>query len=151
MNRTVRMLLSCILIMGLCSSLAMAAGKDYPKATKRIKTLFKEDKIISIKQSPIKGLLEVVMKGVNDKGEPSYRAVYINKEGRLLMFQGHMLDVTGEQPRSLTNEVIGYLQYSSLITDGKDKLNVKALPLDGSIVMGNPKAKIQVAVFDDPF
>jgi len=141
MTKHIRALLAALLLLALIASPAMAKDMTVEKATAAAKKLFKDFpfEVISVKQSAVKGLWEAAL-----VLEGRYRILYLDTSGKIAILpgqetQGHMIDLN--RMASLTNEA----------TQTLGKVDFKALPLKDAIVVGNKKAKIQVAVFDDPY
>jgi thiol:disulfide interchange protein DsbC len=91
----------------------------------------------SIKQAPIKGMFEVLMEKEGRQG-----IIYIDYAKKHLM-QGLAIDLATLQPVSAhVPEQSQQKQVTSLDT--------KTIPLENSIVMGNPKGAKKLYVFSDP-
>jgi len=141
MTKHIRALLAAFLLLASMASPALAKDMSVEQAQKAAKKLFKDFpfEVISVKQSAVKGLWEasLILEG-------RYRILYLDNSGNIAILpgaetQGHMIDLN--RMASLTNEAtqkLGIIDFSTL-------------PLKDAIVMGSKKAKIQVAVFDDPY
>ncbi|MFQ5480204.1 MAG: DsbC family protein [Thermodesulfobacteriota bacterium] len=101
---------------------------DKAEASKLLKTEKFKARITDIKSAPVKGLweVEITRDGKNFK-------VYVDF-GKKYLMQGVSflpIDKIGERPPL-------------------KKVNLKDIPLDEAVVMGDPKAKTKIIVFDDP-
>ena len=119
---------------------ALAKGMTKEQATASARKLFKDFpfEVLSVKESEIKGLWQVGLVLEN-----RYRILYLDAKGKIAIFpgqetQGHMIELG--KMASLTNKA----------TQELGKIDFKTLPLKDALIMGNKKAKIKVAVFDDP-
>ena len=119
---------------------ALAKGMSKEQATVTAKKLFKDFpfEVVSVKESEIKGLWQVGLVLEN-----RYRILYLDSKGAIAIFpgqetQGHMIELS--DMTSLTNKATSEL----------GKIDFKTLPLKDALIMGDKKAKIKVAVFDDP-
>jgi thiol:disulfide interchange protein DsbC len=119
---------------------ALAKGMTKEQATTNAKKLFRDFpfEVVSVKESELKGLWQVGLVLEN-----RYRILYLSSKGKIAIFpgpetQGHMIELS--KMESLTNKA----------TEELGKIDFKTLPLKDAIIMGNKKAKIKVAVFDDP-
>ena len=141
MTKYIRTVLAALLLLTAMASPALAKGLSVEQATTAAKKLFKDFpfEVISVKQSAVKGLWEAAL-----VLEGRYRIMYLDNSGKIAIFpgaetQGHMIDLN--RMASLTNEA----------TQTLGQVDFKDLPLKGAMVIGSKKAKIQVAVFDDPY
>ncbi len=101
-------------------------------AGRALKSLDPDIKILSINPAPIVGLWEVVIEA---KGQKSI--VYLDSEHKKV-FLGSIVDVASRT--NLTKKRF----------DEINKIDIALIPLDDALVMGDPKAKHTVIVFDDP-
>jgi thiol:disulfide interchange protein DsbC len=92
----------------------------------------------SIKYSPIKGMYELLMEKDGRQG-----LIYIDFAKKHLM-QGFMIDLATLQP------VAAHSQQELPQQKQPTSLDVKTIPLENSIVMGNPKGTKKLYVFTDP-
>jgi thiol:disulfide interchange protein DsbC len=102
------------------------------EATDLLKSLFPGIRVLEVGISPAKGLWEVFSEVGSRKG-----IVYIDFS-KNYVFSGAIISI--KEKKNLTQE-----RFTEL-----NKVDVSQIPLDDAIVMGDPKARIQVIVFDDP-
>lgn len=89
-------------------------------------------KVISVEPSVVTGLWEVAIETQDGKF-----IIYLDS-ARRYMFSGQVVDL--QTKTSLTQRKMETLE----------KVEFSSIPLDGSLVMGDPKAKYKAVVFDDP-
>lgn len=94
-------------------------------------------KVNSVKPAPSHGLYEVFVEQGNKK-----LVVYIDF-GKKNLLQGQIIDLKSRQP---------VLAHAKEFAQSKEpqKVNVAAIPIQHSFVMGNPKGGKRLYVFDDP-
>jgi thiol:disulfide interchange protein DsbC len=102
------------------------------EATNLLQALFQGIKVLEVSISPAKGLWEVFSEVGNRKG-----IVYVDFSKKYV-FSGAILSI--KEKKNLTQERFAEL----------NKVDISQIPLDNAIVMGDPKARIRVIVFDDP-
>jgi len=90
------------------------------------------DNVVGVLPGPFPGIWEVDVR----KSGKTY-PVYIDYSGTYL-FNGQVIRMSDRQNLSV-------LRYTDL-----NRVDVTKIPLDGAIVIGNPKAERKVIVFDDP-
>ena len=105
---------------------AMADGRD--DLARRLQTQYPSTKITVVRESPVKGLYEVVM-GRN--------VAYTDDSGRYLVF-GHLYDMKAQQ--DLTAGVL----------DDLNRVDVSTLPLADAIKIVRGKGERKLFVFSDP-
>lgn len=116
------------------ASTAMANTKPLSKddAKKVLEGFAPGINIISVAESPIKGLYEVI---VETGGKKSI--VYLDSEKKNLVL-GQIVDVVSK--RNITKEKF----------DDINRVDFSSIPLDDAILLGSADAKYKVVVFDDP-
>jgi len=141
MRRVAGIALAVMLILTAFALPALAKGMTKQKAANAAKKLFRDFpfEVVSVKESKVKGLWQVALVLEN-----RYRILYLDTDGKVAILpgpetQGHMVDL--ERMASLTNEATSEL----------GKIDFKTIPLKDAIILGDKDAKIQVAVFDDPY
>ena len=102
------------------------------EATNILQPVFPGVKVLEVSISPAKSLWEVYSELSGRKG-----IVYVDFSKKYV-FTGNLLSI--KEKKNLTQE-----RFSEL-----SKVDVSQIPLDHALVMGDPKAKIRVIVFDDP-
>ena len=102
------------------------------EARELLKGIFPDIKILDIKASPAKGFWEVFSEVGRKKG-----LVYVDFSKKYV-FSGAILSI--KEKKNLTQE-----RFTEL-----NKIDVSQIPLADALVMGDPKARIRVIVFDDP-
>ena len=113
-----------------CHTLSIKEASELLKAT--------GGTVKSIKYSPIKGMYELLMEKDGKQG-----LIYIDFAKKHLM-QGFMIDLATLQP--VTTHTPQELPQQKQPT----RLDVKTIPLENSIVMGNPNGAKRIYVFTDP-
>jgi len=133
-KRTLMVLVGILSLLSIISSDAVAAKKGLTNedAKKVLEAIAPGIKVISVAESPIKGLYEVI---VETGGKKSI--VYLDQEKKHLVL-GQIVDVISK--RNITKEKF----------DDINRVDFSQIPLDDALVLGNPGAKYKVAVFDDP-
>jgi thiol:disulfide interchange protein DsbC len=97
-----------------------------------LKVLDPNIRILSVKPAPVAGLWEVI---VETKGQKSI--VYLDSP-REKVIVGSVVDLNSRV--NLTKQRF----------DEINRIDISQIPLDDALVMGDPKAKHTVIVFDDP-
>ena len=92
----------------------------------------------SIKYAPVKGMYELLIEKDGKQG-----LVYVDFAKKHIM-QGFLVDLATMQP------VTAHTQQELPQQKQPTKLDVKTIPLENSIVMGNPKGAKKIYVFTDP-
>ena len=132
-------LLLCFSLSGYCFGFE-SRGQDCSKchtlnkdeASDLLKSIFPGIKVLEVRVSAAKALWEVFAEVGGKKG-----IVYIDFS-KNYVFPGAMISI--KERRNLTQERLTEL----------NRVDVSQIPLGDAIVMGDPKAKIRVIVFDDP-
>lgn len=102
------------------------------KAEESLKALDPNVKVMSVKKTPIKGLWELIVQSGGKKG-----IVYIDETGKNIVL-GSIYNLT-----TMTN--ITQQRFNEI-----NRVDFSKIPLQDSLVLGNPKAKNKVVIFDDP-
>jgi thiol:disulfide interchange protein DsbC len=113
-----------------CHTLSIKEASELLKAT--------GGTVKSIKDSPIKGMYELLMEKDGRQG-----LIYIDYAKKHLM-QGFMIDLVTLQP------VTAHTKQELPQQTQPASLDVKTIPLENSIVMGNPNGAKKIYVFTDP-
>jgi len=114
----------------LCHSLSIKEASELLKAT--------GGTVKSIKYAPVKGMYELLVEKDGKQG-----LIYIDFEKKRLM-QGFIIDLATLQP------VAAHTKQDMPQQKQPASLDVKTIPLENSIVMGNPKGSKKLYVFTDP-
>jgi len=88
--------------------------------------------VLDVRTSPAKALWEIFSEVGGKKG-----ILYVDFSKKYV-FSGAILSI--KDKKNLTQE-----RFTEL-----NKVDISQIPLDDAIVMGDPKARIRVIVFDDP-
>jgi thiol:disulfide interchange protein DsbC len=128
-------LVGLLSVLSIVSSDAIAGKKGLTNedARKVLETFVPGIKVISVTESPIKGLYEVIIEIGGKKS-----IVYLDQEKKNLVLGGQIVDVISK--RNITKEKF----------DEINRVDFSQIPLDDALVLGSPDAKYKVAVFDDP-
>ncbi len=102
------------------------------EASDLLQGVFPGIKVLEVRISPAKALWEVFSEAGGKKG-----ILYVDFSKKYV-FSGAILSI--KDKKNLTQE-----RFTEL-----NKVDVSQIPVDDAIVMGDPKAKIRVIVFDDP-
>jgi len=102
------------------------------EATNLLQTLFPSVKVLEVSISPAKSLWEIFSELGGRKG-----IVYVDFSKKYV-FTGNLLSI--KEKRNLTQDRFAELT----------KIDVSQIPVGNALVMGDPKAKFRVFVFDDP-
>ena len=102
------------------------------QAQEALKTVLPDVKILSIEPATLPGLWEAAFTSRGDKG-----VVYIDAT-RQFIFVGSVI--------GLSNGV----NYTKKKFEAINTVDFASIPLDNSIILGDPKAEFKVVVFDDP-
>ncbi len=97
-----------------------------------LKDMIPNPKILDINPSPAKGFWEVYLESGGRKG-----LIYIDFMKKYF-FSGNLVSIADK--KNLTQERVSEL----------NRVDVSQIPLEDALVMGDPKAKIRIIVFDDP-
>jgi len=118
----------------LLSAVAQAGAEEDMalKAEQALQAVLPDVKVLSVERAALKDLWEVGFKSRNDKG-----VVYLDEKMEFILV-GSLIKLS-----SGTN-------FTKLKYDTLTKVDFSSIPLDDSLVMGDPKAKYKVVVFDDP-
>jgi len=111
-----------------CHTLSVKEASELLKAT--------GGTVKSIKQAPIKGMFELLMEKDGKQG-----LIYIDYAKKHLL-QGFTIDLATLQPVTAHTP--------EELPQQKQVLDTKTIPLENSIVMGNPKGARKLYVFTDP-
>ena len=102
------------------------------QAQEALKTVLPDIKILSIEPAILPEIWEVAFTSRGDKG-----VVYLDATRQFIVV-GSVIDLgTGVNYTKKKFEVINTVDFASI-------------PLDNSVILGDPKAKFKVVVFDDP-
>ena len=104
----------------------------HEEARDLLKAVFPDIKILDINVSPAKGFWEVFSESGGKKG-----LVYVDFSKKHVLV-GSLLSI--KERKNLTQERIIDL----------NRVNVSQIPLEDALIMGDPKARIRIIVFDDP-
>jgi thiol:disulfide interchange protein DsbC len=102
------------------------------EAKEALLPLVPDVKIISVGESPVDGLWEIVIETRGDKV-----VVYMDSE-KTKIISGHIIDLISKS--NLTEKRL----------DEITRVDFSTIPLDNALAMGDPKAKYKAVVFDDP-
>ncbi|OGP86706.1 MAG: hypothetical protein A2156_04375 [Deltaproteobacteria bacterium RBG_16_48_10] len=102
------------------------------EARELLKDIIPNIKILDVRLSPTKGLWEVYLESGGRKG-----LVYVDFPKKHFI-SGALISIA--EKKNLTQERLTEL----------NKVDVSQIPLEDTLVMGDPKAKIRIVVFDDP-
>lgn len=131
---SVLVLLALLLFPGFLSSAfatePAALNKD--EAKKVLQIIIPDVQVHSVAPAPIKGLWEVI---IETRGRKNI--VYLDDARRNLV-SGSVIDI-------LTRSNLTKAKFDEI-----NKVDFSSIPLDDALVMGDPKAKHKVVVFDDP-
>lgn len=93
--------------------------------------------VTSVKQSPAKGLFELLVEREGQKG------ILLMDYGKKHLIQGMVVDIETLQPVSAH-------QQNFPKPEQQTSVDVTAIPLNNAVVMGNPKGSKKIYVFTDP-
>jgi thiol:disulfide interchange protein DsbC len=110
-----------------CHTLSSSEAKDL------LKDLIPDSRILEVRLSPVKGLFEVYLESGGRKG-----LVYIDFPKKHFLSVQALVSIA--ERKNLTQERMAEL----------NKVDITQIPLDDAVVMGDPKARLRVIVFDDP-
>lgn len=102
------------------------------EAKEALLPLVPDVEIISVGESPVDGLWEIVIETRGNKV-----VVYMDS-GKTKLISGHIIDLISRS--NLTEDRL----------DEINKVDFSTISLDNALVMGDPKAKYSAVVFDDP-
>ncbi len=134
MRRKLAIFLFVILISGFygVSPTNSADNLTVGEATKVLQKLVPGAKVLSVEKAVVDGLWEIVVE-VNGR-----KSIVYMDDKRKNIILGSIIDL--QTRKNITKE-----KYNEI-----NKIDVSQIPLDDALVMGNPKAKYKVIVFDDP-
>ena len=112
-----------------CAKCHQVTNEDVQKL---LEPNFPDVKVLEVRPSQVKGLLEIAIVSKGQKG-----VIYIDSAKKFLV-TGSILDVSTKA--NLTQE-----RYAELT-----KVDASRIPLDDALVLGDKDAKYRVIVFDDP-
>ena len=113
-----------------CNADTAALTKESVKEV--LKDLAPDVNVLSVEKSPVEGLWEVIASSGGNK------AVLYLDSARKYLVQGAIVNLTTKV--NLTQEKL----------DDINKVDVSKVPLEGSLIVGDPKAKNRIFVFTDP-
>ncbi|GAC1452673.1 MAG: DsbC family protein [Desulfuromonadaceae bacterium] len=93
--------------------------------------------VTSVKQSPAKGLFELLVEREGQKG------IILMDYGKKYLFQGVVVDIEKMQPASAHQQNLPQPKQQT-------SLDVNSIPTANAIIMGNPKGSKKLFVFTDP-
>jgi thiol:disulfide interchange protein DsbC len=105
---------------------------DEKMADTVMKTLNPNIQVLSVNTTSIDGIFEVITQSGGKKG-----IIYLDYKGEIA-FIGSMVEVA-------TKTNLTQLRFNEI-----NKVDFSSIPLEDTLVMGDPKAKHKVVVFDDP-
>lgn len=137
-KKSLHVLSVCLLVLTL--SLAAVAATSTAGETaltkESVKDILKEiapdANVLSVEMSPIEGLWEVAVSGSGGKG------VFYIDTAKKYLFQGSMIDLA-------TKTNLTKAKFEEI-----NKVDVSKVPLQDSLIIGDPKAKNRIIVFTDP-
>lgn len=97
-----------------------------------LKDIIPNLKILDVNSSPAKGFWEVYLESGGRKG-----LIYVDFQKKHFI-AGNLISIAGK--KNLSQERLTEL----------NKVDVSQIPLEDALVMGDPKARIRIIVFDDP-
>ena len=117
---------------GLCASCHSLTEKE---ATELIKNT--GGTVTSVKQSPAKGLFELFVEREGQKG------IILMDYGKKYLIQGMVVDLKTLQPVFAHQQALPEQKQQTSV-------DVKTIPVDKAVIMGNPNGTKKVYVFTDP-
>ena len=117
---------------GECTSCHTLTEKDATEILKKTGST-----VISIKQSPARGLFELLVEREGQKG------IILMDYGKKHLIQGMVVDIEKLQP------VFAH-QQNIQPPKQRTSLDVSTIPTANAVIMGNPKGSKKLYVFDDP-
>ena len=133
-SAVVLLLASIFMLQGIQNS-AFGANKEVltkEGAKEVLKVIILDIKVLSVGPAPVKGLWEVAMESGGKKF-----IIYIDSAKKNIV-SGSIINIATKT--NLTKK-----QFDKI-----NKVDVSLIPLEDALVMGDPKAKYKVIVFDDP-
>jgi thiol:disulfide interchange protein DsbC len=106
--------------------------KGDKKVRESLQKLIPGTSILSIQPAPLKGFWEVV---INDRGKKAI--IYVDPK-REYIFSGSIIHISSRT--DLTKRKL----------DEINKVDISTIPLDDALIIGDPKAKHKLIVFNDP-
>lgn len=117
---------------GVCASCHSLSEKEATELLKKI-----GGTVTSVKQSPAKGLFELLVEREGQKG------ILLMDYGKKHLIQGMVVDVETLQPASAHEQNLPKSRQQTSV-------DVAAIPVKNAVVMGNPKGSKKIYVFTDP-
>ena len=117
---------------GECASCHTLTEKDATEILKKTGSA-----VISVKQSPARGLFELLVEKEGQKG------IILMDYGKKHLIQGMVVDIEKLQP------VFAH-QQNIQQPKPRTSLDVSTIPTANAVIMGNPKGSKKLYVFDDP-
>jgi thiol:disulfide interchange protein DsbC len=117
---------------GVCSACHSLSEKEANEILKKI-----GGTVTSVKQSPSKGLFELLVEKDGQKG------ILLMDYGKKHLIQGMVVDIDTLQPASAH-------QQNSAAPKQQTLVDVKTIPVSNAVIMGNPKGTKKIYVFTDP-
>lgn len=117
---------------GVCASCHTLTEKDATELLKKT-----GGTVTSVKQSPAKGLFELLVEREGQKG------IILMDYGKKHLIQGMVVDIEKLQPVSAHQQNLPQPKQQTSV-------DVTAIPVKNAVVMGNPKGSKKIYVFTDP-
>lgn len=117
---------------GVCASCHSITEKEATDILKKI-----GGTVTSVKQSPAKGLFELLVEREGQKG------VILMDYGKKHLIQGMVVDIETLQPASAHQQNIPQPKQQTSV-------DVATIPVKNAVIMGNPKGSKKIYVFTDP-
>jgi thiol:disulfide interchange protein DsbC len=117
---------------GVCATCHSLSEKEATEILKKTGTT-----VTSVKQSPARGLFELLVERENQKG------IILMDYGKKHLIQGMVVDIETLQPASAH-------QQNTPQPKQQTSLDVQTIPTAHAIIMGNPKGSKKLYVFTDP-
>lgn len=115
---------------------AYAAGGKLMRKTEaqaQISKLIPGIEVLSVSKTPVKGIFEIVFVDANGRKN----IAYLSSDKRHLI-AGPLFDIDKQ------------INLTKVKFDSINKVDFASIPLEHDLVLGNPKAKHKVVIFDDP-
>jgi thiol:disulfide interchange protein DsbC len=117
---------------GVCASCHSLSEKEATDILKKINAT-----VTSVKQSPSKGLFELLVEREGQKG------ILLMDYGKKHLIQGMVVDIETLQPASAHQQNIAQPKQQTSV-------DVKTIPVNNAVIMGNPNGSKKIYVFTDP-
>jgi thiol:disulfide interchange protein DsbC len=117
---------------GICSACHSITEKEATDILKKI-----GGTVTSVKQSPAKGLFELLVEREGQKG------ILLMDYGKKHLIQGMVVDIETLQPASAHQQNIPQPKQQT-------SLDVTTIPVKNAVIMGNPNGSKKIYVFTDP-